>query len=227
MDQTPTWSPDGKYLVFSSDRSGTYNLYAYELSAKKLFRMTNVVGGLMEPIISPDGKTIAATSYDVKGWDIATLPWDPTTWKELPVPAGGEDIHQPLPSSTDFPMQSYDPWPSLRPKTWAPFAALDEQGPILGFTTLGQDSLMKQYVYLSGGLGVPSLRPFYSIGYSNEMLYPSLYAYATDTTQMAYPFDKGVQYQVAQRGLDQSRGWQPCHHRLREGFAFYWLANRV
>ena len=60
-DINPTWSPDGRYLVFSSDRSGTYNLYAYEPGRGKLFRMTNVLGGLLEPAISPDGQTVLLT----------------------------------------------------------------------------------------------------------------------------------------------------------------------
>lgn len=203
VDINPTWTPDGRYLVFTSDRSGTFNLYAYELATRKLFRMTNVVGGLMEPAVSPDGKTLAATSYDVKGWDIATLPWDPASWTEIPLPSGGEVPTQPPPSKTDYPMQAYDAWPSLRPKTWAPFTALDEQGPIFGFTTIGEDSLLKHYLFAAAGLGIPSLRPFYSIGYSNEMLYPSLYAYATDTTQILYPTAQGVTFMQAQRARYQ------------------------
>ncbi|MDB5098116.1 MAG: tolB protein precursor [Cyanobacteria bacterium RYN_339] len=203
VDINPTWTKDGKYLVFASDRDGTFNLYAYEEKARKLFRMTNVASGLIEPALSPDGKTIAASLYGVKGWDVATIPWDPATWREVPLPASEPDITQPPPSKADYPIVTYDPWPSLRPKTWAPFAFQDEQGPILGFTTLGQDSLMKHYVFGAFGLGVPSLRPYYQVAYSNEMLYPSLYAYATDATQFAFPTDKGVQFMMAQHGQYQ------------------------
>ncbi len=59
IDGAPAWSPDGKYIYFSSDRTGIYNLFAYELGTKKLFQITNVLGGAFSPNPSPDGKTLA------------------------------------------------------------------------------------------------------------------------------------------------------------------------
>lgn len=205
VDQDPAWTPDGRHLVFASDRDGVYNLYAYELARKRLFRMTNVVGGLIEPAVSPDGKTVACAVYGVKGWDVGTLPWDPRTWVQVPLPAGDADMAQPGPKvdPAAFPAQTYDPLPSLRPKTWAPFGFMDERGPVWGFQTLGQDVLMRHYVFGAFGLGLASGRPFYSLGYSNEVLYPSFYAYAMDTPLISAPTVAGVPQWVVQRARYQ------------------------
>lgn len=205
VDQDPAWTPDGRHLVFASDREGVYNLYAYELATRKLFRMTNVVGGLIEPAVSPDGQRVACASYGVKGWDVATLPWDPASWRQVPTPMDEPGMAQPPPavSPAGFPAQTYDPLPSLRPKTWAPFGFMDERGPVWGFQTLGQDVLMRHYVFGAFGLGLASGRPFYSLGYSNEVLYPSFYAYAMDTPLISAPTLDGVPHWVVQRARYQ------------------------
>jgi hypothetical protein len=205
LEINPTWSPDGRYLVFVSDRTGVYNLYAYELETKKLFRMTNVMGGLLEPAVSPDMTRVAAVSYGNKGFDIVTMPWDPKTWTPVPVPASDLTIHQPLPkvSADAFPTQSYDPWPSLRPKVWAPFALTDGLGPILGVSTIAQDTLLNHFLYGYAGYGVMTGRPFYQVGYTNETLFPSLSAYAMDSTTTSFPAYQGKSYMLTQRNLFQ------------------------
>src|SRR5262249_55748953 len=45
VDLEPRFSPDGRYLYFVSDRTGIYNLYAYERATQKLFQVTNVLTG--------------------------------------------------------------------------------------------------------------------------------------------------------------------------------------
>lgn len=205
VDQDPVWSPDGRFLVFSSDREGTYNLYAYDVNFQRLFRISNVLGGLIEPAISPDGTRLAAASYGSAGWDIVTLPFARTHWVELPVPGRDPRLRQPEPavSLKNTNSQPYDPWPSLRPKTWAPFGFLDERGPVWGFQTFGQDTLMQHFAFGSFGYGLLSGRPFYSLSYSNDVFYPSLSAFATDTTLISTPFHAGTLHQVVQRGQYQ------------------------
>ncbi|MCJ7649365.1 MAG: hypothetical protein MUP85_12180, partial [Candidatus Lokiarchaeota archaeon] len=59
IDLSPCWSPDGKYLFFSSDRTGIYNIFAFSLPNKKLYQVTNVLGGAFQPAISHDGTQLA------------------------------------------------------------------------------------------------------------------------------------------------------------------------
>ncbi|MGQ9623356.1 MAG: TolB family protein [Candidatus Caldatribacteriaceae bacterium] len=51
-DLSPTFSPAGDFLYFTSDRSGTYDLYAYSLGEGTLFRLTNAKSGIFEVTFS-------------------------------------------------------------------------------------------------------------------------------------------------------------------------------
>ena len=69
----PAFSPDGKYLYFSSDRTGIFNLYRYAFETHRLERITNVTGGAFTPSLSPDGNKIAYAGYDSSGYGIYLL----------------------------------------------------------------------------------------------------------------------------------------------------------
>ncbi|MBM3274724.1 MAG: PD40 domain-containing protein, partial [Candidatus Sericytochromatia bacterium] len=80
-DRNPAWTPDGKWLLFDSDRTGVPNLYAVRLADRQVFRVTNVLGGAFEPAVSPDMRTLAFASYGADGYDIATMSFRPETWQ--------------------------------------------------------------------------------------------------------------------------------------------------
>ncbi|MCO4744381.1 MAG: PD40 domain-containing protein [Proteobacteria bacterium] len=76
-DRTPRWSADGRWLFFSSDRSGIPNIYAIEIATERLYQVTNVRTGAIHPSISPDGKLLAYQQYSADGWDVRILDIDP------------------------------------------------------------------------------------------------------------------------------------------------------
>jgi WD40-like Beta Propeller Repeat/Omp85 superfamily domain len=78
VDGAPSFSADGKYLYFHSDRTGVFNLYAWEIETKKIFQVTNVVSGAFYPEPSPDGKTLAYIGYSKAGFDLFAMPLDPS-----------------------------------------------------------------------------------------------------------------------------------------------------
>lgn len=86
LDMGPTFSPDGRWLVFSSDRSGIANLYAVDLQDPDapLRQVTNVLGGAYQPDISPDGSTIAYSEYRADGFHIVRIPFEPEDWPLAP-----------------------------------------------------------------------------------------------------------------------------------------------
>lgn len=53
------WSPDGKRLVYASNRTGSYRLYLFELATRETKPLTTGDGIDTDPFFSPDGKWIA------------------------------------------------------------------------------------------------------------------------------------------------------------------------
>lgn len=111
LEMAPAWSPDGRYLIFSSDRSGIPNLYAYDLLAgdgrgggatggpegtvdgsehgapedatpnPELFQVTNLLTGAFFPDLSPDGRWIYFSAYHADGFHIERIPFDTAAWR--------------------------------------------------------------------------------------------------------------------------------------------------
>src|SRR3989441_820243 len=59
---TPSWSPDGKQLVFTGYDGGLSDLFLINADGTDLRRLTNDKYADLEPAWSPDGKTIAFTT---------------------------------------------------------------------------------------------------------------------------------------------------------------------
>lgn len=73
VESRPAWSPNGRYLLFHSDRDGVANIYAYDWHSGKLQRVTRVTTGVYQPAFSKEGK-LFARYYHGKGFDIREVP---------------------------------------------------------------------------------------------------------------------------------------------------------
>src|SRR5436189_1078696 len=62
-----TWSPDGRYLAYSSDRGGKFDLWVQQVSGGDPVQITKGPGQNWQPDWSPDGKYIAYRSEDDGG----------------------------------------------------------------------------------------------------------------------------------------------------------------
>lgn len=60
--QEPAWSSDGKQVVFSSDKSGNYDIWVLSLDDRKLKQITTYSGLDISPSWSTDGKKLAFVS---------------------------------------------------------------------------------------------------------------------------------------------------------------------
>ena len=59
FDSEVNWAPDSRRIVFSSDRTGTTQLYLYDFGSRTETRLTNNEGPTNSPTWSPDGKSVA------------------------------------------------------------------------------------------------------------------------------------------------------------------------
>ena len=73
----PSWSPDGKRIVFSGSSGGITDLYVVNADGSEIRRLTNDKFGDLQPQWSPDGRTIAfATDRDSANLErLSFRPW--------------------------------------------------------------------------------------------------------------------------------------------------------
>src|SRR5687767_1299825 len=61
LDSDPRFTPDGKSVVFVSNRSGSSQLWSLPIDGGEPRQLTDYAPGVESPVISPDGRWIAAT----------------------------------------------------------------------------------------------------------------------------------------------------------------------
>ncbi len=59
QDVMPAISPDGQYITFASDRTGSWDLYIMPFEGGKVVQLTNESANDLHPTWSPDGRQIA------------------------------------------------------------------------------------------------------------------------------------------------------------------------
>ncbi len=85
-DRAPRWSPDGKRILFYSNRSGKYELWTIQPDGSGLRQLTfESRGNIVEPVWSPDGARLV---YQILGPGTylldAAKPWRDQRPQELP-----------------------------------------------------------------------------------------------------------------------------------------------
>ena len=106
----------GEYVLYRSSYGGAMNIYAVEVSTGRRFRVTSAQFGADYPAISPDRTKLLYSDYTARGYDVASLPLDPSTW--TPIAAVSDislnyhgafrDLSAQAPQ-TQFPVERYHP----------------------------------------------------------------------------------------------------------------------
>lgn len=155
VDATPAWSPDGRYVLWASDRGGIRNLWAYDLAAGAdavaTYRVTDETGGAFDPNVSPDGRRLAYVAHTGHGFVLRVVEYDPAAWTPAPLPPGADDpVPDPYPDAAGGPSRPYSPLRSLRPTSWLPLwtGSNAEQGAFLGALLAGAD-VVGRHAYLA------------------------------------------------------------------------------
>jgi Tol biopolymer transport system component len=90
MNLNPQWAPDGRSIAYISNRTGTANVFLYDLDAKEHYQLTNVAGAIaalteQSPAISwaRDADKLAFTYYEDAHYTIWSLS-NPRSLKRSP-----------------------------------------------------------------------------------------------------------------------------------------------
>ncbi len=187
-DIDPAWHPDGKRIVFSSDRDGVYNLYEYRLDDRTMYRITNLLGGAFSPDVSGDGKTLAFASYGGKGRMIALMDYPPVNQKgeamassklEPGFFAAEEKQEYTTPQAILKP-DTYSPIYSIMPAVRVPYVLTEEMYPgkndiTPGFIVMGMDTFMNHSYSIDAAAHVRQKRASVTASYTYSGLYPDIH----------------------------------------------------
>ncbi len=183
IDNGAAWTPDGRWLLWSSDRSGIPNLYAVSVDPETgepgpMKQVTNLLGGGAYPSVGPEGEWIYYSSYHADGWWIERIPHRPQEWFS-PLPyhprfqaSAGPDR---LADRVQADGEPYSPLPTIGPTYWAPtIREGDNAGdvevldPGFGLSTSGEDLVGRHRYALTATFsgGAASFNGFGSYSYA-------------------------------------------------------------
>ena len=197
IEATPSFSSDGKTLLFSSDEDGIYNIYRLNLETRAKTRITNVLGGAFSPAMQ--GDKLVYIGYQKKGFDIFSLneiredkvikQGKPETVlvgsvkNDTPIVSDTGmltfDTTEPVPTvapkPTDIQARSYSALSSLAPTWWMPQLLIDDQRTELGITTSGRDVLDRHTYALSYAYDFKNEVSVGAIDYFYDGFYPIIH----------------------------------------------------
>lgn len=144
LDFAPAWSPDGRWLVWASDRTGILNILAARFDGAKAaapVMLTNVRTGAAMPSVDPSGKWLYFSGYHVDGWEVERIPFDPVRAPIAPpyIPdssdtAAGRTAREVAASAGYFTaagggqIRAWSPLQTLLPRFWIPIGTYSFSG---------------------------------------------------------------------------------------------------
>lgn len=176
LDTGPTWSPDGRMLFFSSDRTGIANIYAFDTMTLRTFQVTNVIAGAYQPVISPDGKTLVYVGYTSLGFDLYRLNLTPSTFRTS---APYQDV-RPAPSEHKSLLiaqsERYSALGTILPRAYTMSLEPDAFGQQLGINASGSDAAEWHAYQTRIGISLNNGHPSFNFLYDYQRwpLRPSL-----------------------------------------------------
>ena len=124
LDFAPSWSANGQWLVWASDRSGIPNVLASKIDNGQIsppVMLTNLRTGAAYPSVDPSGHWLYFSAYHVNGWEIERIPFNPTAAPPAPrADATHIEIANRSRGRAEGQVRAYSPLATLRPYYWLP-----------------------------------------------------------------------------------------------------------
>jgi Tol biopolymer transport system component len=93
QDSYPSWSPDGRQIVFESNRAGSHDIWLMNADGSDLRRLTNHPTLDETPVFAPDGKSIVFASERDGELEIFSMRTDGSGLVNLTHNSGSDDDH--------------------------------------------------------------------------------------------------------------------------------------
>ena len=212
----PVWSRDGSFLLYVSDETGVFNLFAYHLKEGKSYQVSHLLGGALQPDISPDGTAIIFSSYNASGFSIEKMTIDRTTWLTVRGPSLSVARELLAQQRSDVNVSGvadgvaaqavtaspYSPLRTLLPHFWLPRITSDGSNTaVLGLFTAGADVLGHNSYSLTADYGSGRNRGYFDLNYQNNNFYPTLFLKAHAAPLLyANLLQRGDYYELEQGG---------------------------
>jgi hypothetical protein len=195
---TANWEEDGS-ILYSSGEGGVFNIYRMDAESvrKKLsglsgaaVRLTNSLGGLLQPQLEPGSKQILAIANGPDGMNIARIALEPQVRpyrfagpglmpliEKLSNTANSMERKTPASAAPDFEVehseQSYSVFPAFWPKYWSPDLRRVSDGWTLGVQTSNFDPWEAHRYRLYAGADTRASFPLWSVNYQYDGLFPT------------------------------------------------------
>ncbi len=149
IDMYPSYSDNGKSILFSSDRSGRYQIYRYSDNHKQLEQLTRVASGAFSPVQYNQQSPLYYVGYHSGGRDIYKLKSaqvvKTVSLQKFDIP----DNRKKPPVVDVSEAETYFALSSLYPRWWLPFLSLNNDRNEYGITTSGNDALGNHNYFLN------------------------------------------------------------------------------
>ncbi len=185
QDNHPCWSLDEKYIYFSSNQSGIFNIWAVNVRTGERWMITDVELGAYTPDVSPTGNEIAFSVYTANGFRIVTQNLDISTWvnsnkiinENKLLYSNGETIFSDIESSENqqYSVTKYSPLSQIiKPQGWIPFIYDDEGGLGIAAYLRAEDALHRHHWYGRFGLSLNRKAPAFDMSYLYSKYWPKI-----------------------------------------------------
>jgi hypothetical protein len=192
IEQQPAWSPDGRTLYFTSDRSGIANVYAYDLETRALAQVTNVLSGAYMPEPTRDGRSLLYVGFSSDGYDLHVMELDRARFLPALPPAIERARHAPDPQ-VHYQRRPYRALPSLRPRAWGISYGTGNFGNALTLSTSGTDAIGRHSFLAQLTIETEDVGPLASLDYWYSALPfgfgARVFRYVAPRTFYPYPID--------------------------------------
>ncbi|MEW6187244.1 MAG: hypothetical protein AB1585_16035 [Thermodesulfobacteriota bacterium] len=218
-DYEPEFSRDGEWLVFSSDRSGIPNIYAWNFKNKALMQMTSVPFRAGNPQLSPDGKMLSFSNLVRGVKEIRLLPFDPDPHaRKIVRVAAPSEVEEPdlkrLQPEVSFTGQKGIPLKAYKPFLHMPYYLSDEKGERAGVYFMGADPVGKNAYSLDLFYGFNAQQPGFDFNLTNKAFWPALGFRVYDTPLEGNTIASGRDFQYRESGAQGSVALSIIHRAV-------------